>query len=107
MIESLVFFLIFPLLFSGICILSYWIRKNERYDVLFLIGWESMAKKDRKKLMNLITSILIIYGTISMMYFPISHYTSLNTVYSVGVYFALVIVMTILVVASIIRYSKW
>ena len=107
MAEHIIFFLVFPIIFSGMVVLAYWIRTKKRYDVMFNIDWDSMTEKDRVKLLNLVTSALMIFGAISVLYFPISYAASIHPVFVLSIYFSFVIVMTIVVVFAISRYSKW
>ena len=105
MIENIVFLLFIPSLSIGIILLSYYIRKNKRYDILFGINWDSIPTKNQSKLLNWITSIAIIFGILSTIWSPVIHLTSLNELHGLLIYFGIVIVITILVIVAIERHS--
>jgi len=106
MIEDIIFLIILPVLFLGITALNFNIRKNNRYDILFGINWDSIRTNNRKKLLNWITCIGIIFGIISTFYFPIIQCTSFNDLYALLMYFGITIIMVFIVFSAIIIYSK-
>jgi hypothetical protein len=107
MVDIIVFYVIFPMLFSGICILGWWIRVNSRYDVMFNINWEAMVEENRVKLLKLLTIAVMIFGFVSMAYFPFCYTISMDPPLVLVIYFAFVAVMIIIVLSLIARYAKW
>ena len=53
----------------------YKIRVNQRYSY-FAFDWNSLKSKTRKKILNLITTSMIIFCMICMIYFPVMYILS-------------------------------
>ena len=106
MIENIIFFVFIPLISIGIIVLGYYIRKNKRYDIFFGIDWDFVPTKNRNKLLNWITSIVITFGIISTFYFPAIHLISLSDSQGLLIYFGVGITMAFMVILAIERHSK-
>ena len=100
-IDALIFFVVLPLIFLTIIYLFIWIRKKERYDVFFHINWETLQRTNRKKLLNRITAVGIVYASISATYFPLIHILALDKLKAIFPYFGFVILIVILIYSAI------
>jgi hypothetical protein len=105
MAEIILFYIILPSIFLGIIFLGIFIKKNERYDIMFGIDWESILPRNRKRLLNIITSLLISLCVFNIIYFCTFYFFNLEIM--IILYVTITMVIGLSVAGLIIYYTRW
>ena len=105
-IENILFYILLPILFTGIAFLNYKIRVNKRYDIFFNIDWNRISSGKSEKLLKSLTLTGMIFSLFSMLYFPILKFLEINSFIVVFTYAGLSLVMAFTYYGFILKYMR-